>query len=333
MMANLHRRGFLLGSASLLAAPFVLRPTGARAATSLRLGHGSSETHSKHFAMLAIADAVRRGTQGRVSIEVGPNAAFGNDGEMMKRLVSGELDLTLNAQGAASAVVPELAIFGLPFLFRDAAAALAIADGPVGQHVNGRFEAAKLFCLGYFDNGVRHMTNSRRPIREPKDVAGLRMRTPSDPMTTDIFQTLGAATKTISYREVRAALEKGVVDGQENPPTNICELGFQEVNPFISLTAHKWECSPLLMTQATRERLGADLDVVLAAAHEAATAQRTAMQLAQDKALATCRATPGVQIIEVDPVPFIAATAPVARLWKNLGYGQFVAEIETAARA
>ena len=332
MTALVHRRSFLLGTATLLASPMILPSRSARAATAIRLGHGSSETHSKHIAMNAIAETVRRETNGRVAIEIGPNATFGNDAEMMKRLASGELDMSLNSQGAASTVVPELAIFGLPFLFRDAAIALAIADGPLGQRVNARFEKAGLVCLGYFDNGVRHMTNSKRPIREPKDVAGLRMRTPSDPMTTDIFQTLGASTKTIPYRDVRDALEKRVVDGQENPPTNISELGFQEVNPFISLTAHKWECSPLLVTQAMRQRLGQDFDVLIAAARQAAREQRAAMQTAQDEALKICRNTQGVQIIEVDPAPFVAATQPVSRLWKNLGYGQFVAEIETAAR-
>ena len=128
--------------------------------------------------------------------------------------------------------------------------------------------------LGYWDNGVRHVSNSKLPITKPEDLKGLKIRTPADPMTIDIFQTLGAATEQIAFGELYVALQQGVVDGQENPLANISSSKLYEVNKFISLTAHKWESTPFLMSQIALARVGADLEHIQAAANEAATLQR-----------------------------------------------------------
>ena len=102
--------------------------------------------------------------------------------------------------------------------------------------------------LGWWDNGIRHITNSKKPINTPADLQGLTIRTPADPMTIDIFQALGASTEQIAFSELYVALQQGVVDGQENPLANIASSKLYEVNKF-SLTGHKWECNPLLMSQ------------------------------------------------------------------------------------
>ena len=98
--------------------------------------------------------------------------------------------------------------------------------------------------LGWWDNGIRHITNSKRSINKPEDLQGLTIRTPADPMTIDIFQALGAATEQIAFSELYVALQQGVVDGQENPLANIASSKIYEVNKYISLSGHKWECNP-----------------------------------------------------------------------------------------
>ena len=100
-----------------------------------------------------------------------------------------------------------------------------------------RSSQASASCrLGWWDNGIRHITNSKKPINTPADLQGLTIRTPADPMTIDIFQTLGAATEQIAFSELYVALQQGVVDGQENPLANIASSKIYEVNKFISLS-------------------------------------------------------------------------------------------------
>jgi acetolactate synthase-1/2/3 large subunit len=102
--------------------------------------------------------------------------------------------MSVNSQGPTSSLVPELAALGLPFLFPDANAAYRVVDGPVGQELGQKLGAVGLVSLGFWDNGIRHITNRRRPINRPDDLRGLRIRTPADPATIDTFQALGAAT-------------------------------------------------------------------------------------------------------------------------------------------
>ena len=111
-----------------------------------------------------------------------------------------------------------------------------------GRSWRSKLEGVGLISLGWWDNGIRHITNSKRPINRPADLRGLKIRTPADPTTIDIFQALGAATQQINFSELYVALQQGVVDGQENPLANIHSAKLHEVNRFISLTGHKWEC-------------------------------------------------------------------------------------------
>ena len=114
------------------------------------------------------------------------------------------------------------------------------------------------YPLDWWDNGIRHTTNAKKSIETPADFSGMSIRTPADPVTVDIFQALGAGTEQISFGELYIALQQGVVDGQENPLTNIASSKLFEVNKFISLSGHKWESSPFLMSQITWTRLSAE---------------------------------------------------------------------------
>ena len=174
---------------------------------------------------------------------------------MLTGLRTGTLDMSVNSHGPVSSVVPELAAFGLPFLFADSQAAYRVIDGAPGQEIARKLEAVGLISLGWWDNGIRHITNSKRPINRPEDLRGLKIRTPADPATIDTFQALGAATQQINFGELYVALQQGVVDGQENPLANIQSAKLHEVNRFISLTSHKWECSPFVASRIAWGRL------------------------------------------------------------------------------
>ena len=251
---------------------------------------------------------------------------------MLTALRTGTLDMSVNSQGASSAVLPELSALGLPFLFPNAASAFKVVDGPIGEELARRFEAVGLIVLGWWDNGIRHTTNSKRPITRPEDLRGLKLRTPPDPMTIDIFQTLGAATQQINFNELYVALQQGVTDGQENPLANIHSSKLYEVNRFISLTGHQWQCNPFLASRIAWGRLRPeDRRLVQEVAKEAEAHQRTVSGGIDARLLGEFRANSAVTVNDVDQAPFRAATAPVAERWETRPFGDFVKRLRAAA--
>jgi tripartite ATP-independent transporter DctP family solute receptor len=189
-----------------------------------------------------------------------------------------------------------------------------------------------MVVLGYWDNGIRHMSNSKRAISKPEDLKGLKMRTPPDAVTVDIMQALGAEAQQIRFAELYVALQQGVVDGQENPLMNIHASKLYEVNKFISLTGHKYEMTPLLMSKRSWDRLSdADKKILQEAAAEATQMQRKLSKESDDKLLADLKAR-GIQINTVDKAPFAKATANVDDKWLATPIGPFLKKVIAAAR-
>lgn len=267
-------------------------------------------------------------------INVAGSEQLGNDVAMWTSLRTGVLDFTINSQGATGGIVPEINALGLPFLFDNAATAYTLLQGNVGEDLKKRMAEKGLILIDWWDNGIRHITNSKKPIPKPADLAGMKIRTPADAMTVDIFRAVGAATEQIAFSELYIALQQGVVDGQENPLANISSSKLYEVNPYISLSAHKWESTPFLMSRMVQGRVGApELKAIAEAAAEAGNLQRGLMRQADETHLADFKANSKVHINEVDRAAFQEATRGVADQWKAKPFGDFVAALITAARA
>jgi TRAP-type transport system periplasmic protein len=334
MPTRTTRRTLLKGAAALLAAPaIVLSPRHAHAAVTLTLGHGAAPGNPRTIAAEAFAKTVNERTAGSVAIKIAGSEQLGNDVSMLTSLRTGALDLTANSQGAASGLVPEVAALGLPFLFPDNTSMFTVLDGPAGNDLALKFNGVGMVLLAWWDNGIRHITNSKRPINKPADLSGLKIRTPADPMTVDIFQALGAATQQISFSELYIALQQGVVDGQENPLANIASAKLHEVNKYITLSGHKWESTPFLMSQiSVRKVKPNELEIIKAAAREAGALQRQLMIDTDAKLLETYKANSNVAVNECDRAAFQAATASVVEKWKAKPFGGFVDKLTAAAK-
>ncbi len=335
MTTTINRRTLLRGATALIAAPAVLSlPRGAQAATTMTLGHNAAPGNPRGIACDEFARLVAENTGGEFAVRVAGAEQLGNEQSLLTSLRTGAVDMTVNSQGSASALVPEIAALGLPFLFNTSADAFKVLAGPVGAALAERFAAVQMVPLGWWDNGIRHITNSKKPIVTPADLAGLTIRTPPDPMTIDIFKTLGASTEQISFGELYIALQQGVVDGQENPLTNIASSKLYEVNPYISLSGHKWEVSPFLISQIRWAQLNDEQKgQIQAAADGATTMQRGLITESETKLAAEFGANPDLKINEVDKDAFRAAAAPVADLWKAKPFGAFVTQLIDAAKA
>ena len=311
-----------------------LLPFAAQAqAIKLTLGHGAAPGNPRHEASVKFAEVLKARTGGRIEVQVAPSAQLGDDAAMVTALRTGALDLSANSQGAVANAVAEYAAWGMPFLFSSPAAAFKLLDGPLGKELADRSAEKGLVLLGTWDNGIRQMTNSKRPINAVEDMKGLKMRVPPDTTLVDIMKALGAEAQQIKFAELYVALQQGVVDGQENPLVNIHASKLYEVQKHLALTNHQFQMTPLLMSKRSWDRLSeADKKAVQEAAAEATTLQRKLSQEADERLLADLKAK-GVQVTTPDKASFAKATASVEDKWTSGPIGPYVKKVVAAARA
>lgn len=290
----------------------------------LTLGHGSTVDHPRHLAALHFARMVAQYSEGRIEVVIFPAASMGDDAAMVSGLLDGTLDISANSQGAVSKVVPEYATIGMPFLFPAAEAAWKVLDGPVGDELARRSADKGLKVLGYWDNGIRHLTNDVRPIHAPGDVHGLRIRTPPDPAAVNLIKALGAEPRQIRWSGVYSALQQKVVNGQENPLVNVLTGKLYQVQRYLSLTGHRYEVTPFVMARTKWDVMSeADRNAILAAAREATTLQRSLAQKENAAARAELQ-DKGMQIEPVNVAAFDQACRPVYDKWLASPVGDFL---------
>ena len=300
-------------------------------AVKLTLGHGAAPGNPRHEAAVRFAELVKTKTSGRIEVQVAHSAQLGDDAAMVTALRTGALDLSANSQGAVANAVPEYAAYGMPFLFASPAQAFKVLDGPLGKELADRSADKGMVVLGYWDNGIRQMTNSKRPLAKVEDVKGLKMRTPPDAVLVEIMQALGADAQQIKFSELYVALQQGVVDGQENPLANIHASKLYEVQKHLALTNHQFQMTPFLMSKRAWDKLPpADRKVVQDAAAEATALQRRLSAEADAKLLADLKAQ-GVRVTTVDRNAFAAATQKVTDKWMAGPIGPYLRKIVSAA--
>jgi tripartite ATP-independent transporter DctP family solute receptor len=221
----------------------------------------------------------------------------------------------------------------MPFLFAEPAQAFKLLDGPLGKELAEKSAAKNLVVLGYWDNGIRHVSNNKRPVLTPADMKGLKIRTPPDAVTIDIMSALGGETQQIKFAELYVALQQGVVDGQENPLANVDASKLYEVQKFISLTGHKFEMTPLLMSKRTWDRLTeGERKIIVEAANEATAVQRKLSKEADERLMVELPKK-GVKIDKVDQAQFAKATESVTAKWTGGPIGDYVKKVVAGANA
>jgi tripartite ATP-independent transporter DctP family solute receptor len=225
-------------------------------------------------------------------------------------------------------------VYAIPYLFDDQVMAWTVVDGPFGKEMaEDMTKKTGIRLFGLADNGIRHFTNSKRAIKSPDDMKGLKMRVMTGPIWTKLVEPLGASPSPVPWTELPAALQQGVVDGQENPLMNIHASKLYEVQKNLALTNHQFQITPFLMSKRSWDRLSdADKKALQEAAVEATTLQRKLSQEADDKLMADLKSK-GVQVTTVDKAAFAKATAPVTDKWLAGPIGPYVKKVVNAAHA
>ncbi|MES2105325.1 MAG: TRAP transporter substrate-binding protein [Pseudomonadota bacterium] len=221
-------------------------------------------THPLNVRAKEAADAIRKDTNGRVSIQIFPSSQLGTDTDMLSQVRSGAIDFFTLSGLILSTLVPVASINGIGFAFKDYQQVWPAMDGELGAFIRSNIEKANLHPFEkIWDNGFRQITSSSKPINTPADLKGFKIRVPVSPLWTSMFKAFDAAPASINFGEVYSALQTKIVDGEENPLAVIQTAKLYEVQKYCSQTNHMWDGFWLLASGKNWVKLPKDIQAVI----------------------------------------------------------------------
>ncbi|MHA3902183.1 TRAP transporter substrate-binding protein [Castellaniella sp. WN] len=303
----------------------------------IRFSHVVASDTPKGKAAVRFQQLAERATNGRVRVHIYPNSELYRDREELEALQLGAVEMiapSLSKFGPLG--VREFEVFDLPFMFPDAEALHRITNGPIGMGMLQRLRLKGVVGLAFWDNGFKSFSASR-PLRIPSDLSGLRMRIQPSRVLDAQMRALGAQPMTMRFGEVYAALEAGVVDGTENPPSNFYTQNMQDVQSYFTVSNHGYLGYAVIVNRKFWEGLPSDIREALEEAMREATRYATSIaQEENDRALEAIRASGKTQVrvlTEAERGAWKNALAAVSVEMEDLIGARLVADIRHAIDA
>lgn len=278
---------------------------------TIKVGTVVSGDHPENVGAREFERLVEERSNGEIDVRVFTDSQLGNQREMVEQLRSGTLEITWVTTGFFGSWEPVLGTLEIGYLFDDREHAFRAFDGELGDEVANLVENHGVELLGYYEAGMRHLTNSVRAVAGPDDIQGLKIRTPRATYHLKTLELMGANATPMAFNELYTAMEQGVVDGQENPLSNIYNARFSEVNDYLSLTGHLHLTHMVLYS----EDLWADLspehqDIVRQAVLDSAQVQRDKVAEDDTNLLAELEMQ-GMEVTKPDREAFAVKVAPL----------------------
>jgi TRAP-type C4-dicarboxylate transport system substrate-binding protein len=285
------RRYFMAGALSALSMSFSSVEAAAQSRpVTIRLGHVLTDSHSWHVASKGFAEQVARETQGRVNIQVFSGGQLGSEREVVEGLQIGTVQAGVIGSGSFQPIEPKMGIVELPYAWPTREKAFAAFDGDLGAALDKLLLAKNIVVLSWWENGYRHVTNSKRPINKPEDLKGLKIRVTPDKVRLDTFVALGAEPAPLAFGELYSALK------------------------YLSLTGHVWGAACLVVSKSVWDRIGADDQKLVKTAAAKWRDEQRKMITESDADFTKKLEEKGMTINKVDTVPFVSA---VQQVWKS----------------
>jgi tripartite ATP-independent transporter DctP family solute receptor len=291
------------------------------AQTEIKFGHVGEP--ASLFAASAEEFAKRANARlgAKAKVVVYGSSQLGGDKELLQKVKLGTVDIALPST-VMSSEADIFGVFEMPYLVKDRNHMKRIESEVFWKSLAPAAEAKGLRIIALWENGYRHITNSKRPINTPADLQGIKLRVPEGKWRVKMFQAYGANPSPMKFSEVFTALQTGVMDGQENPFTQIFSAKFQEVQKYISLTGHVY--TPAYVTVGAKKWAGLPADVrgtleAVARETQAFVYEKAARD--DDELLGRIKAA-GVQVNTPNKDAFVAASKPV--------YDEFAREVKGA---
>jgi len=289
--------------ASALAAP-------ALAETELKLGHVGEPGSLFELAANEFAKRVSAKLAGKVKVSAFGSSQLGKDEDLVKKLKLGTVDFAIPST-VMSSVTPEFGIFEMPYLVKNRDHMKKIEKEIVWPWLEPAAEAKGYRIIAVWENGFRHITNNRKPIVKPEDLAGMKLRVPGGQWRVKMFKAYGANPSPMAFSEVFTALKTGVMDAQENPLIQIYSAKFQEVQKYLSLTSHVYTPAYILVGKEKWDGLPKDQrEAIEAVAKETQGFVYEQAAKFDTELLGKLKAA-GMQVNEPDRAAFVAASKAI----------------------
>lgn len=318
------KRVIMLGFAVLMVFAWIGTAAAEYKAT-LKLASTQNMDHPYMVGAQKFADLIKERTNGRITVKLYPSNQLGKgEREMTEGIQQGAIDLLVTSTGPLGGFSPSINILDFPFLFRDFKHVDLVLDGKIGQKLLDDFEKANIKALAFWENGFRHLTNSKGPVKKVEDGKGLKIRTMENKVHLAAWKAAGLNPTPMAWGEVFTALQQKVIDGQENPIAVFYSNKLWDAGQkHFSLTAHVYSPSPFLMSKKTFDAMPKeDQQLFVKTGMEVAKFQRKLNRDAEEAKLKDM-AKSGVTVTrEVDRESFKKAMGPV--------YSEFSAQFSKA---
>ncbi len=263
--------------------------------------------------MALFAQKVAEYSNGTIEIKVFYDTTLGNATSAINGMVQGSVDLLVCGDSYYSSLVPEIQGFELPYMFSSYAEARETLAGKAGDYIDSKLQAKGIKALSFWEIGFRQLTNNKREVNSPADLKGIKLRTLGAPAQVKAWEAAGAIVTPMDVSELYSAIQQGVVDGQENPLSEIKAQRFYEVQKYI--TEWNYSYGPMLFSCSTIawDRLTAEQKEILLKAAKDAQAEVYRINDANETSLLAEIKAAGVKVNEnPDREAFKAAMAPAA---------------------
>ncbi len=332
--------GFLVGlvAASVLFPMF--RPSseaGGSGVLRLKVAHTLPVSHPVHEGIEHFAERVAAYSGGSIQFDIFPNGQLGSETQTLEQMQAGSLDAAKVGGATLGSFIPISKIFSLPYLFRDSEHYWEVLEGEIGQalldelSVAGDGRPSGFRGLTYYDAGSRNFY-APKPILNPDDLIGMKIRVMNDPVAIDTMKALGASPTPISWGELYTALQQGVVDGAENNPPSYVSSRHFEVSKEFSMDHHSRIPDVLIISETTWVTLSEEQKRwIEQAAADSTEFQRAAWEAGVQEAL-ELMSTEGVTVHEVDPGPFVAATESVRQRYAEGKLLEYLERIQAVGK-
>ncbi len=285
--------------------------------TVLKLAHGLDPTHSVHQGMEYMAEKVHEKSNGHMRIDIYPSGQLGSERENVEMLQIGSLAITKVSAAIMESFAPSYRVFGLPYIFTSREHSQKVFDGDIGRKILEDGQEYWLRGLTFYDAGSRSFYTKDRPIEDPSQLRGLKIRVMPSPSAVDMMRALGGSPTPISWGELYTALQGGVVDGAENNPPSFYLSHHYEVCKHYSLNEHSTIPDVLLISTKIWDKLTPQEQQWLQeAANESAIHQRDLWIESERHALEQVQDA-GVTIYYPDKQPFIDMVQPLYDAYEN----------------
>jgi tripartite ATP-independent transporter DctP family solute receptor len=323
--------GLLLGSlvtvAALLPAIRSARTGGAHRTVVLKLGHVLPPSHAVHIAMEFMAKRLSELSDGTVELQVFGGGQLGSEPECIEQLQRGALAAVKTSAAALEGFVPDMAVFGLPYLFRDEDHYWKVLLGDVGQEILRAGEPHNVHGLVYYDSGSRSFYTLQKPILVPADVREMKLRVLPSKTARDMITLLGGGPTPIPYGELYTALQQGMIDGAENNPPSFFSSRHYEVAKHYSLDEHTRVPDVVIFSKRIWDGLSPQVRTwIQQAAADSVTFQRKLWMEQTAEALREVEKA-GVTIHRPDKAAFQRAMAPMYRVFEGTRVGDLAERI------